>query len=133
MERDVQAEILLALGSRKDTRLFRNSVGTGWSGEVVSNEGGLVVLRRPRFVRYGLVPGSGDLIGWHERVITEADVGRKVAVFLSVEVKAACGRASDEQRNWRDRVVASGGLATVARSPGEALAALEETVRGDKS
>jgi hypothetical protein len=62
-ERDVQAEILLALGSRADTRLFRNPVGTGWSDEVVSNEGGLLVLWRPRFITYGLCPGSAHLVG----------------------------------------------------------------------
>jgi hypothetical protein len=127
VERDVQSDILLALGSRRDTRLFRNSVGTGWSGELVSNEGGLVVLRNARFVRFGLVPGSGDLIGWHERTVTQEDVGRKFAVFLSVEVKAARGTASDKQTKWKTRVADAGGYATVARSPEEALAVLGGT------
>jgi hypothetical protein len=125
-ERDVQAEILLALGSRRDTRLFRNPVGTGWSGEVVSNEDGLVVLKRPRFLRYGLITGSGDLIGWHQQVITQADVGSTWARFLSVEVKAGRGTASDEQGKWKTRVNGAGGIAMVARSPEEALAALND-------
>lgn len=71
-ERDVQARVMLALGSRPDIRIFRNQVGFRYVG-------GPPYQRK---VRFGLMPGSGDLIGWRTRTITAADVGRTFAQFL---------------------------------------------------
>ena len=67
-------------------------------------------------VRYGLQPGSADLIGWRTITITPEMVGQQVAVFTSIEVKSQTGRLRPEQRQWMEAVQAAGGLAGVARS-----------------
>jgi hypothetical protein len=56
-----------------------------------------------------------------------------VAVFTSIEVKAATGRLRPEQRQWLAAVQAAGGIAGVARSVEEAeqlLAAHPDRVPG---
>lgn len=124
-ESQIQAEILRALGSRPDVRLFRNTCGTGWSGQHISGAGNVVTIGNARFVRYGLTPGSADLIGWQAVTVTPEMVGRKLAVFTSIEVKAhATGRLTPEQDNWRRVVSSAGGAAGVARSVAEAAAIL---------
>jgi len=124
-ESQIQAEILRALGSRPDVRLFRNTCGTGWSGQHVSGAGNVVTIGNARFIRYGLTPGSADLIGWQAVTVTPEMVGRKLAAFTSIEVKAhATGRLTPEQDNWRRVVSSAGGAAGVARSVAEAAAIL---------
>ena len=89
--------------SNGPVRLYRNNCG---------------VLRDQRGVpvRYGLQPGSGDLIGWRTITITPEMVGQRVAVFASIEVKSTTGRVRQEQQQWLDAVQAAGGIAGVARS-----------------
>jgi hypothetical protein len=65
-------------------------------------------------VRYGLAVGSADLIG------VSRD-GR----FVSIEVKTARGRASKEQVAWTDTIRRWRGISLIARTPEEALRALE--------
>jgi hypothetical protein len=102
-EAAIQQDIRLALGQTPGLRVFRNNVGA-------------IKDRNNRLVRYGLVVGSGDLIGWQSVVITEAMVGQRFARFLSVEVKTPTGRLSPEQETWRQAVLKAGGIAVVARS-----------------
>ena len=92
-------------------RLYRNNCG---------------VLRDQRGVpvRYGLQPGSADLIGWRTITITPEMVGQQVAVFTSIEVKSATGRLRPEQRQWMEAVQDAGGIAGVARSVEDAQALL---------
>jgi hypothetical protein len=99
MESDLYGPILLAL-SRAGARVFRNNVGQA------RYKGGHVV-------RYGLAPGSADLIGW-------TPDGR----FLALEVKTPRGRLSAQQAAFLDAVRAAGGVAACVRSADEALAAL---------
>lgn len=99
--------------------LHRNNVGTGWVGSVLRHSGGEMVLKFPRPLRAGLEKGSADLIGWTEVVVTEAMVGQRLAVFTSVEVKSGSGRLEPDQRDWRDKVTAAGGIARTLRSAGE--------------
>ena len=106
-EKGIQSQILLALGSRKSTRLFRNTVG-----QCETTDG--------RHIRYGLCPGSADLIGWDTVTVTPDMVGKRVAVFLSIEVKGKKGKASEQQENWLRVVQEAGGIACIARSPEEA-------------
>lgn len=115
-EHAIQTRIWHAINSRPDTRVFRNNVGRGWVGETVGRAGAVLTLRNPRPLHAGLVEGSGDLIGWRSVTITPDMVGRKVAVFASVEVKSPTGRASEAQVNWAARVKEAGGLAGIARS-----------------
>lgn len=103
-------EIKLALGSLPHIRVFRNQVGLAFVG------------KPPNLtpVRTGLVPGSGDLIGWTTRTILPSDVGSKVAVFTSVEVKTATGSKRSNQINWQQQVERAGGVAIFAVTPDEA-------------
>jgi hypothetical protein len=123
-EAQIQAEILRALCCRTDVRLFRNSCGVGWSGQLVSRIGDRVTLVNARPVRYGLTPGSADLIGWQQIAVTPEMIGRKLAVFASIEVKAERGRLTPQQDNWRSVLQSAGGAAGVARGVAEAAAIL---------
>lgn len=98
-EADLYPPILLAL-SRAGARVFRNNVGQARyaNGHVV---------------RYGLAPGSSDLIGW------TAD-GR----FMALEVKTPRGRLTTEQQAFLDAVARAGGIAACVRSPEDALRAI---------
>jgi hypothetical protein len=109
-EQQIQQHIRLTC-STGSTRLFRNNTGT------LRDQHG-----RP--VSFGLCKGSADLIGWRTVTITQEMVGQQVAVFTSIEVKAASGRLRPEQRQWLDAVQAAGGVAGVARSVDDALALL---------
>jgi hypothetical protein len=109
-EQQIQQHIRLTC-STGATRLFRNNTGT------LRDQHG-----RP--VTFGLCKGSADLIGWTTRTITQEMVGQRIAVFTSIEVKAASGRLRPEQRQWLDAVQAAGGIGGVARSVDDARALL---------
>ena len=95
--------IMLGL-STPGVRLFRNNCGA------LKDADG-------RLIRFGVAnPGGSDLIGWRSVTVTPEMVGRKVAVFLAIEVKGERGRATDAQVNFINRVKADGGLAGIARS-----------------
>lgn len=91
-ERDIQNAIRLAVGSLPDVRLFRNNVGTLEDSRGVP-------------VKFGLAPGSADLIG------IVAPHGR----FLSIECKKPKHRTNKRraelQSNWARMVEAFGGVA----------------------
>ena len=107
-ERKIQSEIQLAANG--PARLWRNNVGA---------------LRdaQGQLVRYGLCPGSSDLIGFRTVVITPDMVGQRVAIFSAVEVKDR-GRPTDQQQAFLRLVEQHGGLAGVARSVPDALTIL---------
>jgi hypothetical protein len=109
-EQQIQQHIRLTC-STGSTRLFRNNTGT------LRDQHG-----RP--VSFGLCKGSADLIGWRTVTVTPEMVGQQVAVFTSIEVKAASGRLRPEQRQWLDAVQAAGGIGGVARSVADAVAIL---------
>jgi len=109
-EQQIQQQIRLTCSSGA-TRLFRNNTGT------LRDQHG-----RP--VSFGLCKGSADLIGWRTVTVTPEMVGQQVAVFTSIEVKAASGRLRPEQRQWLDAVQAAGGIGGVARSVDDAKALL---------
>ena len=108
-ETELQQRIRLALGLQRDLRIFRNQVGQ------------LPDPRTGRPVQFGLARGSADLIGWRTITITPDMVGRRIAVFTSIEVKTPTGRLTPAQRNWLNAVTASGGIAGVARNLNDAL------------
>jgi hypothetical protein len=126
-EKAIQSDIQLALGSRPDVRVFRNNVGTAFQGEAISSKDRVLILKDFRMIRFGLCPGSADLIGWRSIVITPEMVGHRVAVFASIENKTPFGRARDEQHNWCDQVQAAGGIAGFARSVEQATNIIETT------
>lgn len=91
--------------SRKGWRVFRNNVGQLLDARGVP-------------VRYGLMVGSGDLIGWRPVTITPEMVGQTLAQFVSLEVKGPRGVVSEAQQRWAGMVERAGGLAIVARGEG---------------
>lgn len=110
-ENNIQNQILAAIGSRPDCRLFRNHVGR-------------VQDDRGRWHTFGLCPGSADLIGWRALTIGPEHLGQTLAVFLSIEVKTVTGKLRPDQVRWMDAVKRHGGIAMIARSAQEAEAAL---------
>jgi hypothetical protein len=107
-EQSIQQAIRLL--SRGTIRLFRNNVGA---------------LRDAtgRLVRYGLAPGSSDLIGWRTLTITPDMVGQTVAQFVALEIKDQ-GRATPQQAAFLHAVHTAGGLAALVRSEPQAQAIL---------
>lgn len=109
-ENEIERNIRLALGATKDVRVFRNSVGQA--------------VVKGRTIRYGLLKGSSDLIGWRTVRITPDMVGSTLAQFVGVEVKTATGRLRPEQKMWLEMVNEAGGKAIVARSAEDAKSEL---------
>lgn len=121
-EASVQADIRLALGRLPNVRMFRNQVGEGWMGKEVTRTSESVTLLHPRRVPFGLVRGSGDLIGWTTVIVTPEMVGQRLAVFTSGEVKRpTIKRLAEDQQNWCNAVRAAGGFADMLRSVDDAL------------
>lgn len=113
-ESEIQREVLLA-ASRAGARLFRNNSGVGWVGTILEHKADYIVLGSPRPLHAGLGIGSSDLIGWTPRVI----MGRPIAVFTAIEVKAKRGRATLEQLNFLEQIEGAGGIARIVRSAEE--------------
>jgi len=106
-------------------RLFRNNVGGAWQGKSkwINNKSDdikkrvkkSIIIFMPKFIKYGLLKGSGDLIGWRTITITKEMVGTKIAQFVSVEVKTINDTTKREQKDWKDVVNNAGGLAVISR------------------
>jgi len=114
-EAKIQALILSKIGSRSDVRLFRNSVGNGFSGVLLKYENGVATIANARRQNFGLCPGSADLIGLQKIIITPDMVGQSIAKFVSIEVKSERGKLLEAQANWKRMVENMGGYAVVAR------------------
>jgi hypothetical protein len=112
-ETTLQQQIRLAC-CRGESRLFRNNVGA------------LRDARTGRLVRFGLRPGSADLIGWRTVVIGPEHLGQQIAQFVSCEVKVPSKQPREDQRIWRDEVLAAGGLAFIAHGPDEAQSIIRQ-------
>jgi len=106
-ETALQNKIRLAVGKRKDVRLFRNNVGM---------IGG---------VQFGLCVGSSDLIGFTTKTITPEMVGQQVAIFTAIEVKTPTGKVSEQQTKFLSMVKKFGGIGAVVRSVDDAVAVLK--------
>lgn len=109
-------QVLLAIGSHPDIRLFRNHVGFGYSGKVLRRSNHLLQLSNYYPVTFGLHVGSSDLIGWRSVVITPEMVGRRVAIFAGVEIKTPNDTVKPGQRLWDINVRKAGGISVIART-----------------
>lgn len=89
------------------------------------NNVGVAVYPDGSRVRYGLCPGSSDLIGLVPVVVTPDMVGRTLAVFVAVETKTPDGQRRAKQRNFIRAVREAGGRAGFATTPEEAVAIAE--------
>jgi len=112
-ESEIQHDIRVALGQLPDVRVFRNNVG--------------VADVRGSKVRFGLAKGSSDLIGF----IRHDFNGKKIARFVSLEVKTPTGKTTEEQDLWIAAIRRFGGFACVVRSVEDALAAIERARKGE--
>lgn len=133
-ERDVLADIRLALGHEPDLVLWRLSQGAGvlvpqrimdrviraLCSATHAAPGLLDELDRMRFARQGMIQGAADLIG------ILGPTGR----FFALEVKRPAahgrpaGKTSEKQDQWLALVRSMGGFAAVVSSVHEARAAL---------
>lgn len=105
--------------------LFRQQVGTFYAGQIHGEP--WTKVENGKEVRYATIrnfqptpmgiKGLHDYIGWHEVVITPDMVGKKVAVFASVEGKSEDGELRPEQITFLQAVRRAGGIAFVVRSP----------------
>lgn len=98
----IQDAIRLALADEPGLVLWRNNCG------LATHYGNRGVTH----TRYGLAPGSADLVGILD--------GR----FFALEVKTATGRLRPDQKLWMELVRRTGGFAAVARSVDEARTAV---------
>lgn len=112
-ENEIMREILAALGAEPDLYLMRNQVGGAERFDVETNE--------VRHERYGLAPGSSDLVA------ILAPSGR----WFCLEVKTAIGRVDEEQTKWMALARKFGAFACVVRSVDEAIAALQRARAGE--
>ncbi len=96
-ENDVTNIVRLAL-DKLAFILFRNNIG----------------FDAVKKVKYGLKIGSGDWIGWQSIIITQDMVGKRIARFASVEMKAETD-ANEDQEKWLMAVREAGGIAFIAR------------------
>lgn len=126
-ESDTQAAILLDLG-RGDSRLFRNHVAKGWTGEFVRVDGPFTIIRNARRGSFGLCVGSSDTIGIKRTLVTPQMVGSTLGVFTAIEVKDAGGRRREEQIKFVRMVQSFGGYAGFAISVDEARAIVDPLV-----
>lgn len=108
-ERQIQAEVLLALGARPDLgRFWRQNTG---SARAFDDPG--------RVITFG-VPGAADISG-----ILRGS-GRRV----EIEIKTATGRQSLQQQRFEAMIRAMGGIYVVARCQDDAVLALEQAQQG---
>ncbi len=112
-EQAIMNDILLELAGC-GVLLFRNNTGA------LKDE-------RGRLVRFGLAVGGSDLIGITPVTVTQDMVGKKLAVFTAIEVKARRGVATSRQLAFIERIRELGGLAGVARSVEDALKIIKGT------
>lgn len=96
-------------------RLFRNNVGTGWVGKIISSTRDKLTLVSYRKLDSGLCVGSSDLIGWTIVDITPEMVGKKVAIFTALELKTKNLQPTKEQKNFIEQIKKSGGIAGIVR------------------
>ena len=89
--------------SKVGGRLFRNNTGAFRD-------------KRGNYVKFGLVNGGSDLIGFFPLTVTRSMVGRKFAIFVACEVKSRKGKPTTAQLRFIDMVKQNGGGADVVRS-----------------
>jgi hypothetical protein len=110
-ETNLQRRIMVRL-SRQGVTIFRNNTG-------------VAIFPDGSRVAYGLCPGSSDLIGWKPVTVTPDMVGKRLAVFVAVEVKPPGPIRGDKkrleaQRNFLNAVKTAGGISGIAQSENDA-------------
>ncbi len=110
-------ESLLRKLNRGNIRMFRNNVGVAYQGNVKDLGFRKKLIINSSVIKFGLCPGSSDLIGWKSITITPEMVGQRIAVFTAVEVKRPKkSRASEGQLNFIEQVKQAGGIGLIVKS-----------------
>jgi len=103
------------MGVQKETALqnqIRLAVSKWCPGVTLfRNHCGALLDNRNRMVRFGLAPGSADLIG----------IRHKDGKFISIEIKLPGEKPRADQINWMRKIEDWGGLATVVTSVEDAV------------
>ena len=115
-EKAIQNDTLVELSALEGGMFWRNNTGQGWVGKRVEARVGstikvtqdMVILTAARPITFGL-PGSADILGAYR------------GVPCAVEIKAANGRQSQQQKAFETVWTRAGGLYVLARSPAEAV------------
>lgn len=106
--------------------VFRVNVGTAWTGDAKRLPNGTMLISNPRPLSSGLPPGFADLVGWRSVTVTEDMVGRQLAVFCALEVKAPGKSPTLQQQAFLKAVETAGGIAGVVRSVADAESLLTQ-------
>ncbi len=110
-------ERILPRLNRGAIRMFRNNVGVAWQGTVKKLGFRKLLIINASAIRFGLCPGSSDLIGWKSITITPEMVGKKVAVFTAVEMKRdEKAIRKEKQINFIEQVNKAGGIGMIIDS-----------------
>jgi hypothetical protein len=108
-ETRLQNEIRVAVSAEcPQATLFRNHCGA-------------LKDQRGKMLKFGLSPGSPDLVGWRSVAVTADMVGQQLAVFVGIEVKMPGEKPRQDQQHWLDMLDSAGGIAGVATSESEAI------------
>ena len=111
-ESSVLKDIITRLSNTR-TRLFRMQ-----SGNYELADGRHIVVG---------VPGMSDLIGCQSVLVTPEMVGKRIALFVAIEVKSLTGRVHPNQLDFVHIVKMLGGRAGIARCVEDARAIIEGT------
>ena len=120
-EHDIQNKIRLAIGEKQAAIIFRANVGEGWNGRIISKVGDKITLDNAHRISTGLPRGFPDLFGLKTVTITPEMVGKKIAVFVFIEVKKNGGKATENQKHLHSFLQNAGAVGGIAHSPSEAL------------
>ncbi len=111
-ETNISKKIQMA-ACKVGARLLRNNTGLFWS------------LDKKRKMRAGLGSGTSDLIGWTQITITPEMVGKVVAVYTAIEVKAGKNNTQENQDDFITAVLHAGGIAGAAWNEDDAISILK--------
>jgi hypothetical protein len=136
-ESSVQKKIWQALSPT--STLFRLNTGKAWTGSAPPQRlsDGSIFLPGARPISLGFcfantdpVVGAADLIGYTTIEITQDMVGKKMAIFTSIECKNSNGgHKLKEQQHWMNNIRMAGGIAGFAKSTDEALSIIKNYIR----
>ena len=116
---------------RAHPMMFRNAVGYGLATNpkaIHRLDNGKFLVDRGTPLRFGLLPGSSDMIGYKPTIITPDMLGQTVAIFQGIEVKTEHDRLSEEQRKWNRALIRDGAIAEVWHYNGRII----EILKGDR-
>lgn len=108
------------LFSKLGHRLFRHNVGVAYQGETIRMKNGDILIKNPRTIRFGLVEGMGDGVGWTRRQVTPNMLGKYVLIFTTAEIKYGKDRLSSKQLSIHNFINDNGGISYIIKSISDA-------------